>query len=304
MRLKSFHLAGLIALASALLTSSVGLFADGGPGPLIVRNQYGDMVRLYGQGLYAYDSHFRAPIFRGTDLIVLLLCCPLLAYSLGSDLRKGTLKARMLLIAVLTVVLYYGASIAFGVSYNSLHLVYILLFSASFFGLIGTYRSIPTGVLASMVQWKLPIRGLSIFLVITGAALLAAWLPEILLALKSGRPPALIETYTTEITYVLDLGIIVPLCFIALSLLRRRNPMAHVLLAALLLLCIVIGIMLPVQTLFQLQAGIELPVPVLITKMASFCILAAFALYFFWRLTGDVDSAGAIHSTESQSTTR
>jgi hypothetical protein len=44
------------------------------------------------------------------------------------------------------------------------------------------------------------------------------------------------------------------------------------------------AIMLPVQSLFQLQAGIELPVQVLITKVASFCALGIFAIYFKTRL--------------------
>ncbi|HYF02822.1 MAG TPA: hypothetical protein VEC36_05565, partial [Patescibacteria group bacterium] len=58
------------------------------------------------------------------------------------------------------------------------------------------------------------------------------------------------------------------------------KAIGYVLLDILLTLCIIIGIMLPVQTVFQMNAGIELPLPVLLTKVGSFCLLALFALFF------------------------
>ena len=41
----------------------------------------------------------------------------------------------------------------------------------------------------------------------------------------------------------------------------------------------------PVQTVFQMLAGIDLPIPALITKVFIFIILAAFALYFDRKLS-------------------
>jgi hypothetical protein len=38
--------------------------------------------------------------------------------------------------------------------------------------------------------------------------------------------------------------------------------------------------MLPIQTAFQLMAGISLPIEAIVTKVAIFIILAIFALYF------------------------
>ncbi|HKG69509.1 MAG TPA: hypothetical protein VKA92_11620, partial [Segetibacter sp.] len=49
----------------------------------------------------------------------------------------------------------------------------------------------------------LPFRGVYIFLILTGIALFVAWLPDIISSLINKRPLALIETYTTEVTYVL-----------------------------------------------------------------------------------------------------
>ncbi len=56
--------------------------------------------------------------------------------------------------------------------------------------------------------------------------------------------------------------------------------MGYILLELLLTVCCVIGIMLPIQTLFQIKAGISLPIGAIVTKVAIFIILAIFALYF------------------------
>ena len=68
--------------------------------------------------------------------------------------------------------------------------------------------------------------------------------------------------------------------FITYYLCKKEKFIGYVLLRMILIVCQVIGIMLPVQTLFQMLAGIELPIPALITKVFIFIILAAFALYF------------------------
>ncbi|GAA4460148.1 hypothetical protein GCM10023189_34850 [Nibrella saemangeumensis] len=275
----------LYTLTIAILTlssiaSGVGLFASGGGEPHEIVNQYGDVVRMYGKGLYQHDSFFRAPIFRGTDFTMFFIACPLLILSLILDVLRKTIKTRLFLVSVVACFNYYATSIAFGVTYNELHLVYILLFSASFFGLIVGMMSFPYGRLAHSTRHTLPYRGMYIFLALTGVALYIAWLPDILSAMAARRPLLLIETYTTEITYVLDMGIIAPLALICLYLLKQRKAMGYVLLDMLLTLCVLIGIMLPIQTIFQMQAGIELSLPVIVTKVAIFCVLAVFALYF------------------------
>ena len=43
--------------------------------------------------------------------------------------------------------------------------------------------------------------------------------------------------------------------------------------------------MLPIQTIFQLAAGISIPIPALITKVFIFVLLAVFAVFFDYRLT-------------------
>jgi len=277
---QSLHLVTFIIIILGIITSAVGLLYTTGGEPFDFVNQYGDTVKIYGDGLYAADSYFRAPIFRGTDFTILCIAIPILIIALFLDVKKKTLKSRLLLMSVIALFTYYSASIAFGVSYNVLHLVYIALFSASLFGLIMAMGSIDTNKIAASMGDAIPYRGIYIFLALTGVALIVAWLPDIVNSLVAKRPLELIEVYTTEITYVVDMGVIAPAALICLFQLKKRRAMGYMLLGILLTVCSIIGIMLPIQTLFQISAGIELPLPVVVTKVASFVVLAFFALYF------------------------
>jgi hypothetical protein len=56
--------------------------------------------------------------------------------------------------------------------------------------------------------------GIKIFLFFCGLSLFVAWLPDIIASLINKKSLGLIEIYTTQITYVLDMAIISPLIFI------------------------------------------------------------------------------------------
>lgn len=290
---------GLNCLVIALMgiVSASGLF-DANPGASITYvNPYGDSVTLAGSGLYAWDSAFKAPIFRGTDLVILFIVCPLLAVALGLAAHRLTLRRHVLLDSVLAVSLYYSANLAFGATFNRLHLVYITLFSASLFAFIWVTAQLIDRPLAPAIltgrRSRLPYRGFFCVLILSGVALIAAWLPDILTAHAAGRSLTLIENYTTEITYVLDMGVIGPAALLTVYWLKKRSALGFTVLAQLLMLCTIIGIMLPVQTIFQAQAGIVLPLPVLVTKTATFVILALSAVYLLARLLGAVPDEAA-----------
>jgi len=278
------HILSFLIIILSVVVTAAGLFYTTGGEPFDVINQYGDSVKMHGDGIYARDSYFRAPIFKGSDLTILLVGVPLLFAATILDLRKKTVKWRIFLTSVIALFLYYAAYLAFGVTYNFLHLVYIALFSASLFALILAMSGMDYSEVEKKITDGLPYKGIPVFLVVTGIALFVAWLPDIMGALLAGRSLAMIEVYTTEPTFVLDMGIISPLAFSCLYLLRKRKGMGYMLLSILLIICIVMGMMLPVQTLFQVAAGIAIPLPILITKIGIFVVLALFATYFEIRL--------------------
>ena len=85
---KVFHVLVVLIIFLAIITSSLGLFYKTDGQPFNFVNQYGDTVKIYGNGIYKNDSYFMAPIFRGTDFTILFLAIPLLIIALIMDIKK------------------------------------------------------------------------------------------------------------------------------------------------------------------------------------------------------------------------
>jgi len=251
-------------------------------------NQYGQNIRMYGYGIYSNDSYFKAPILIGSDICILFVLVPMFIITLYRDIKEQSYRTKLSLISVYATSLYYATSVSFGVTYNRLHLVYIALFSCTLFGMFFALEKI---------KFKehifIPTKGINVFLILSGIALIVAWMPDIIPTLFTGRPITLIEVYTTEITYVIDMGIVGPLCILCLILLKRKNSLGIVILAALLKLCMIIGIMMIPQTIVQLMSGYELALLVIITKSGSFVLLGLFAYIFNKRLYKSIVLAGS-----------
>lgn len=250
-----------------------------------VVNQYGESIKMWGAGVYAHDSFFKTPIFIGSDFTILFVILPLAVISFVKMRVKPKLELYIQNLSVMCLLLYYSASIAFGVTYNYLHLVYMALFGACFYCvcfLFAKLNSVQRNQ-QKMCEYKIPM-GVKTFLIISGIALFVAWLPDVITSLLNGTSLDLIEVYTTEITYILDMGIISPLMFLTLYLTDKGSFMGYVLLRMIFKVCIGIGIMLPIQSAFQIMAGINIPIPALVTKAMIFVILGGFAAFFEYRL--------------------
>jgi 4-amino-4-deoxy-L-arabinose transferase-like glycosyltransferase len=118
----------------------------------------------------------------------------------------------------------------------------------------------------------------AVFLIFSGISLCVAWWPDIIPTILNGTSLKLIENYTTESTYVLDLGIISPLCFISLILMKKKDSFGVVLYAILLQSIIVVAVMMITQSALQFASGVEIPLPALISKSIIFVILGLFAI--------------------------
>ena len=275
---KIFHVLVVIIIFLAMITSGLGLFykTDGQPFNFI--NQYGDTVKIYGSGIYKNDSYFMAPIFRGTDFTILIFAVPLLIISLIMDVKYNTLRTKLFIVAIIALFLYYSTSISIGVVYNVLHLVYIALFSCSLFAFITGFSLLRKYSIKSSV--KIYTNWLKIFLILCGLSLFVAWLPHIIVSLINKRALELIEVYTTQITYVLDMAIISPMMFICMYNLSKQNDFGYILLGIILNTLVLVGILVINQTIFQSIAGIEVPIGAIITKVGIFVLLALVAIYY------------------------
>lgn len=275
MKNRHFWINTLICLTSIVLAiiTIIGVQSFDLGNSFFVSNIYGQSVELFGSGIYFYDSYFKAPIFMGSDFTMLVVIIPILIGTLIWYNIKPNNPIRLFLTALMGVVFYYAISISTGVTYNNLFLLYILLVIVSWISIFVLFRDLNTENLALHEK----VKGYKIFLIITGIALFSIWLMDIIPALLNNTTLLTIENYTTEVTYVYDMAFISPIMFLSYYLIQKKDGLGTVLLACMLVLCTLMGIMLPIQTIFQSLAHIVIPMPVLIIKVGIFVLLACFS---------------------------
>lgn len=97
-------------------------------------NQDGETIKMWGAGIYAYNSYFTALIFIGSDFTILIFAIPMAARTFIKARKTQSVEYMIRSFGGFCLLLYYSANLAFGVTYNYLHLAYIALFSLCFFG--------------------------------------------------------------------------------------------------------------------------------------------------------------------------
>jgi hypothetical protein len=235
-------------------------------------------VEIYGQGMYEHDTVFSAGASQGTDLVALFLALPLLIVSFVFY-RRGSLRGGFLLASAISYYLYYAASLWLVVAYNALYLVYLVMFSASFFAFVLAFTAFDLSSLPARFSPRLPLREMAIFMFVVGLGVAFIWLSDVINALATGSIPEALGANISLITYTLDVGIIAPVCLLAGYLLLRRAPLGYLLAGVMTLLLGLVGAMVIGQTVMQLNLEVELSPGQLIGKVATWIILGGIAVW-------------------------
>jgi hypothetical protein len=267
---------GCLIVVFATVAASVGLLADGGPGPSTFVSARGQAVQLSGRGLYRYDSVFTDAGNRGVDTVTLALGVPLLVFSLVRY-RRGSSRGALLLAACLGYFLYVYASMALGTAWNQMFLVYVALMSASLFALLRLLGGHELRQRAARLFAGAPRRGPAVFLVASGLVTAAIWMAPVVAALVQGRPPVLLDHGTTLFTHGLDLGLIVPATIVSGVLVWRRDARGYLYALPLLGLVVLLAPVIAASTASQIAAGIRFTPGQVIGPIASFVVLGALA---------------------------
>jgi hypothetical protein len=263
----------------ALIAASLGLFWQDGGDSFSFITLRGDTVSIAGRGLYRYDTTLMAAGFKAGDAVTLILGIPASIFALLSY-RRGSIRGGMLLAGTLTYFLYNYGSIAFGAAYNQLFLVYVALMSASLFALILTLMSFDVAMLPDHFSPHLPSRNMGIYSIASGVVLLLIWPGlSIIPALIEGKAPPEVWSYTTVITYAIDMGIVAPVLIVTGIMLLRRNPFGYLLTATLLVFTVILGSSLLTAGTIQMLAGF-IDIRQFIGFVASFAILTLYAIWF------------------------
>ncbi|MBZ0296448.1 MAG: hypothetical protein K8L99_28055 [Anaerolineae bacterium] len=273
----AYWLSLLIALL-ALVAAGVGFFWRSAGTPHTVSTVRGQTAQIYGRGLYRYDTLLIGAGYKGHDAVVLFLALPLLLVSLFLS-GRGMLAGHLLLTGVLGCFLYFYASMALAAAYNRLFLVYVALFSSSLFAFILTFSSVDPAVLAAQISPSVPQNGLAIFMIVSGLVTLVVWGVPLVSALIKDTTPDRLDTYTTPVTYALDLAIITPSTLIAGALISQGVALGYLIAMPLLVIIILLAPLITLSTIFQKAAGVKFSTGEMIGPVAGFVVLGLIAIW-------------------------
>jgi hypothetical protein len=283
---------GWIVAVLAAVAAAVGLFAGGGPGPAAVTSVRGQLTDLYGVGLYRFDSVLLGVGNRGTDAVTLFLEVPALIIALGRY-RRRSLRGAIALMGILGWMLYYYASMSLYTAFNRLFPVYLVVFAASLFALPLAFASVDHVRFARAFPTR-PSRTILVgYLGALAAALTLAWAPAMIASMLTGDVPARLDAYSTEVTWTLDLGVVVPVVVVTAALLRRRAAPGPLAATVMLSLNVALGLALVGQGVAQLLADVPMTGGEVIGAMASFAIMTAVAGILLVRLLRHLPSPDA-----------
>lgn len=290
--MKASWIVVLLATLTALLggiAAGIGFFRNRTASPRSFTTLRGDEIEVYGSGLYRYDTLFFGAGYKGQDAVVLFLGVPLLIVAILLY-QRGSLAGHLSLVGLLGYFIYIYASMAFGAAYNPLFLLYTVVLSISLFGFIVAFNSAVLKLSALDDLSSLPGRGLIIFMFISGAITLFVWGAPLIEALVTGSTPARMDSYTTMVTYALDLAIITPATIICGFMILRGNALGFVVAMPLLTLIILLAPQIILSTIFQYRAGVPFSTGEMIGPVAGFVILGAVGLWLLTNLLRNISN--------------
>ena len=214
---------GISALATAASVS--GIFSDTGSGQYKYESIRGEVVTIYGVGIYRHMSAEVAIQGIAQDYVTLFIAVPLLMLSLYFSL-KGSLGWRYILLGTLAYCFVTYLFYLVMAMYNSLFLVYAALMGTSFFAFSITAFSFELDELDLQFRPSTPTKFSGGFLIINSLCIGVLWLGVVVPPLLDGSIyPKAVEHYTTLIVQGIDLGLLLPLSFVSGYLLIRKRPL-------------------------------------------------------------------------------
>jgi hypothetical protein len=100
------------------------------------------------------------------------------------------------------------------------------------------------------------------------------------------------DSYTTMVTYALDLAIITPATFLCAVLILRGEPSGYTMAVPLLTLIILLAPQIILSTIFQKSAGVPFTMGEMIGPVAGFVVLGIIAVWLLVDILKGLTQAG------------
>ena len=216
----------------------------------------GNIIALSNPRIYANLTAAFLPQAIAQDIASLVIVAPLWLILAILALR-GSLRAYLLWLGVLTFTVYNYVIYTFSVPFGSLFLLWVAVLGLSLFALIGGVASVEHEAVKSSYKSERAIKVVSWFLIITAILFAFLWLSEDVPALLSGNTPQSVVDMAipTNPVHILDLGFFLPAVIITGIMLLKQKPFAYTVTPAFLVFLILTGIPILITPFVQSARG-------------------------------------------------
>lgn len=269
---RSFVLSTVAILMLAIVSSLLGLFRPG----------------------YDADPQALVPRARTEDVVILAVAVPVLAIGLWYAMR-GSVRGRIVWLASLAYMTYLWLSRVGLLAFNDFFLGYVTLFVLSLFTLVGGLVTTDPEPFRRRLQGRISRPIYAGVLGVTAIGIAVLWLSDIVPATLAGTTPLGIQEFGPKgaLTYVYDLGLLVPSYALAAYLLWRGYRWAFTITGVLLVFAVLIAPTLVALTIVDLQQGVAMTPGIVIGTVLPPAIPGVFALHYLYVLGGPNDEHDA-----------
>lgn len=239
----------------SMVEALAGILSNDGSGPFFHKSIRGQLVEIYGKGVYRHMSSDVAVQGIAQDYITLFVAIPVLIVAFYFS-RRGSIKAKLvlsgtLLYFVLTYLFYIGIAL-----YNEVFLVAAMALFCSLFAFILNIMGFDFAQTKASFRNKNSMRLPGFFLIVMAVMMTLLWLSVIVPPLLDGSfYPKTLYHYSTLIVQGYDFGIFLPLAFVSGVLGLQRNEYAYVLIPTYLVFLSILMIALIAKIIFMAQVG-------------------------------------------------
>jgi hypothetical protein len=216
----------------------------------------GSVIALSIKGIYARLTPAFLPQALAQDIANLAVTSPAWIILAALALR-GSLRAYLLWLGVLTFTVYNYVIYTFSIPFGPLFLLWVAVFGLSLYALIGGVTALDKAAVQSSFASRRAVTVTAWLLIVTAAVFGFLWLSEDVPALVSGeKPQSLIDmALPTNPVHILDLGFFLPAVIATGVMLLKRRPIAYALAPVFIVFLVLTGVPIMITPAVQAARG-------------------------------------------------
>ena len=273
----------LIVLILSGIAALIGLLSSTGAHPFSFTSITGEIVTIYGNGLYQRDSIQIVAQGLASDLITLALAIPVTLIALYFSVKKS-FKGSLVLTGMLGYFLYTYTSYVFLWNYNRLFIVYVMIMSLSFFAFVLRMVSFDLSTVKNHFTDRLNIKTIAGFQLFVTVMIGLLWLSKLTPTWFGTLAPFGLEHYTTLVIQALDLGFVLPVAVISAIMLIRRQAMGYLLSSVVLVKDIALLTSITAMSINMMMQGVQTSV----VEVGIFFVLDVLGIFVFALLLSQI----------------